>query len=309
MAKTWRAPHAGNIEVLEFIDVEVPAPQVGEVTLAVRAAGMNPADYKHLARVQSGFPLGIGYEVAGVITALGPDTRIASGGGAVGDEVLAFRVTGGYASELTVPAADVFAKPANLSFPQAANLLLAGTTAAEMLQVTAVGPGDVVLLHGASGAVGISAIQQAQWRGARVIGTASERSFERVRSFGAQPVAYGPGLVDRVRDLAPDGVDAVLDAVGTDEAVDASIALLRDPARAVTIVRGDRTDAAGFTAVGGAMPASKAFRDSARAGLIARAGAGELAVPVARTFRLSEAVEALRFLQQGHPGGKLALVP
>ncbi|QAY61151.1 NADP-dependent oxidoreductase [Microbacterium protaetiae] len=309
MAKKWIAPRAGGIDVLEFIDDEVAAPRAGEVTIQVRAAGMNPADYKHLAREQSGFPLGIGYEVAGVLTRLGPDTHIASGGGATGDEVLAFRVAGGYASEVTVPASDVFAKPANLSFPQAANLLLAGTTAAEMLELTRVGDGDVVLLHGASGAVGVSAVQQALWRGARVIGTASAANLDRVRSFGAEAVAYGPGLEARVRELAPDGVDAVLDAVGTDEAVDVSVALLRVATRAVTIVKGPKTDAAGFTAIGGAMPASKAFRDNARAGLIARAAAGDLAVPVALTFELSEAKQALRLLAEGHPGGKLALIP
>jgi len=309
MAKRWVAPRAGGIEVLELIDDDTPAPQPGQVTIEVRAAGMNPADYKHLSRLASGFPVGIGYEVAGVITALGQDTHIAFGSGAVGDEVLAFRVSGGYASELTVPAADVFAKPANVSFAQAANLLLAGTTAAEMLQVTGVAAGEVVLLHGASGAVGISAIQQAHWRGARVIATASPESFDRVAAFDAEPVAYGPGLEQRVRELAPGGVDAVLDAVGTDEAVDVSVALLRGPSRAVTIVRGPKTDAAGFAAIGGTMPASKAFRDAARAGLIARASAGELAVPIARTFPLAEAVEALRYLAGGHPGGKLALLP
>lgn len=308
MAKKWIVSHAGGVDALELIDDDVPAPRAGEVTVQVRAAGVNPADYKHLSRATQ-FPVGLGYEIAGVISAIGTGARIASGGGAVGDEVLAFRVTGGYASAVNVPAADVFAKPANLSFPQAANLLLAGTTAAEMLHVTGVGRDEVVLVHGASGAVGVSAIQQALWRGARVIGTASAESFERVRSFGADPVAYGPGLEDRIRAIVPEGVDAVLDAAGTEEAIDVSIALLRDPTRAVTIVRGPRADAAGFTAIGGAMPVSKAFRDGARQGLIARAGAGELAVPVARTFPLADAKEALHLLQQGHPGGKLALIP
>jgi len=307
MAKKWVLASRDGIDGLKLVEAPVRAPGPGEATIRVHAAGVNPADYKHLVRAEPGD--GIGYEVAGVLTALGPDTRIASGGGAVGDEVLAFRVSGGYAEELTVPAADVFAKPARLSFPQAANLLLAGTTAAEMLNVTDVRPADVVLIHGASGAVGVSAIQQALWRGARVIGTASERSFDRVRAFGAEPVAHGAGLEERVRALAPDGMDAVLDAVGTHEAVAASTALLRDPARAVTIVRGPASDAAGITAIGGAMPASKAFRDGVRARLIARAGAGELTVPIARTFALDEAVEALHFLAQGHPGGKLALVP
>ena len=167
---------------------------------------MNPADYKGFARGdRASLPRPVGSEVAGVLAALGPDTEIASGGGAVGDEVLAFRIAGGYASAVTVPAADVFAKPAALDFPAAANLLLAGATAAETLQAVKVGAGETILVHGASGAVGVSVLQQARLLGARAVGTASERSFETVRRFGGVPVAYGPGLADRVRAAAPDG--------------------------------------------------------------------------------------------------------
>src|SRR4051794_16546355 len=137
MARMWVAEDFGDLDVFAEIDVEVPAPGPGEVTVEIRAAGMNPADYKHVARAgdRSALPLPIGYELSGVLTAVGPGTEIASGGGAVGDEVLAFRVQGAYATELTVPAADVFAKPASLPFADAASLLLAGTTAAEMLHV------------------------------------------------------------------------------------------------------------------------------------------------------------------------------
>src|SRR5699024_7108602 len=101
MAKKWIAPRAGGIEVLEFVDDEVPPPAADEVTIRVGAAGMNPADYKHLARVET-FPVGLGYEVAGVITAVGADARLGAGNAAVGVDVLAFRVDGGYASQLNV---------------------------------------------------------------------------------------------------------------------------------------------------------------------------------------------------------------
>jgi NADPH2:quinone reductase len=309
--RRWVATDFGGPEVLELVDADVPPPGPGEVTIEVRAAGMNPADFKRFAAGddRSVLPMPIGYEVAGVLRALGPDTRIASGAGAPGDEVLAFRITGGYATAVTVPAQDVFAKPATLGFPEAANLLLAGATAAEMLDVTAVREGETILVHGASGAVGVSVLQQARLLGARAVGTASERNADTVRRFGGVPVRYGEGLADRVREAAPDGVAAALDTVGTDEAVDVSLELLAGSDRFVTIAAKQRAEADGLRAIGGVLPASSAFRRRVRPRLIELAGRGELVVPVARTFPLGEAPAALDLLRGGHPGGKLALVP
>jgi len=311
MAQHWVATDFGDLDVFELVETEVPEPGPGEVTIEVRAAGMNPADYKHVAQGsdRGSLPVPIGYEAAGVLTAVGPGTEIASGGGAVGEEVLAFRLTGGYASALTVPAADVFRLPAGLGFAEAANLLLAGTTAAEMLDVTAVAPGDTVLLHGASGAVGVSVLQQARPLGVRVLGTCGAATEDVVRQFGGEPVRYGEGLEQRVRDLAPEGIAAALDAVGTDEAVDVSLALVADRQRVVSIAAFGRAEADGYRVIGGAMPASKAFRDQVRAHLVDLAGSGDLVVPVARTFPLASAREALELLRSGHPGGKLALLP
>lgn len=200
METRWVAVGFGGPEVLRQIAVDVPAPGPGEVTIAVRAAGMNPADYKHFGPGQDPalLPLTIGYEAAGVLSAVGPGTEIASGGSRVGDEVVAFQIVGGYASAITVDAADVFAKPASVSFAAAASLLLVGTTAAEMLDVTGVSDRDVILVHGAAGGVGTSVLQQARLLGATVIGTASESGFDAVRRFGATPVSYGPGLRERV---------------------------------------------------------------------------------------------------------------
>ncbi|GAA4744179.1 NADP-dependent oxidoreductase [Amnibacterium soli] len=306
------APRYGGPEVLEVVEEEVTQAGPGQVTVEVRAAGLNPADYKMVEGAYSkdpdGLPVRPGYEVAGVIAALGADTEIASGGGAVGDEVLAFRVQGGYASAITVPAKDVFAKPAALDFPEAANLLLAGTTAEDMLRVVEAREGDTLLVHGASGAVGVMVLQLARARGMRAIGTASERRFDEVRRFGGEPVAYGDGLEERVRALAPGGVDAALDCVGTDEAVDVSLAVAPTE-RIVTIAAPARAQQEGFRAVVGRDPESAAFRDSVRAGLIALAARGELVVPMARTYPLEEAGAALAFLSDGHPGGKLALLP
>ena len=310
-ARRWIATDFGGPEVLEEIEVELEEPAPGEVTIAVRAAGMNPADYKRFAPGQDPklLPLTIGYEVAGVIAALGPDTEIASGVGVLGDEVVAFRVSDGYSTALNVPAVDVFAKPATLTFPQAANLLLVGATAADALDAVGVSGGDTVLVHGAAGGVGTSAVQQAVLLGATVIGTAGERDFDAIRGFGATPVAYGPGLQERVRQAAPDGVDAAIDTVGVDEAVDVSLALVSDRGRIVSIAAFRRAQEDGFQLVGGSVPRSGPFRAAVRRPLLELAAEGKLTVPIGQTFPLSEAPRALQALQGKHPYGKLALEP
>lgn len=308
MAYHWIATRPGAIDVLHLVEYAVPPPARGEVTVRVLAAGVNPADYKHVANGDpADFPKAIGYEVAGIITAVGPDTDIASGAVAVGDDVLAFRVTGGWATELTIPANDVFAKPPSISFEQAANLLLAGTTASEMLHATGVAKGESILVHGASGAVGVSLLQQAAMLGANVIGTASGRRFETLRRFGGTPVAYGDGLESRVRTAAPAGIAAALDCVGMDEAIDVSLALVADRNRIVTIVAKQRASSEGFRAIAGAIPESQAYRDGVRADIIHLAAEGRLEVPIAGTYPLHRAPEAVQRLQTGHPDGKLVL--
>lgn len=311
MAHSWIARDFGGLDVFDFVEQEVAPPGPGEVTIDVFAAGMNPADYKHVASGgdPSDLPVRVGYEVAGILSAIGPDTEIASGGGVVGDEVLAFRIRGGYSDAVTVPAKDVFAKPESLDFPHAANLLLAGTTAAEMLEVTGAAPGETILVHGASGAVGVSVLQQARLRGIRVIGSASEANAGVVMLYGGEHVVYGDGLEERVRDLAAGPVAASLDCVGTDEAIDVSLALVADRGRIVSIANFERAERDGYRVIMGRFPASAVFRDEVRAHLIDLAGRGDLVVPVARTFPLAEAREAMAFLAEQHPGGKLALLP
>jgi NADPH:quinone reductase-like Zn-dependent oxidoreductase len=309
----WIATDFGGPEVLQLRMVDVPSPGPGEVTIAVRAAGMNPADYKHFGPGQDRrlLPLTVGFEAAGVLAALGPGVSIATGGAAVGDEVIAFQIGGGYASALNARASDVFAKPGPLDFAQAANLLLAGTTAAELLATAAVVKSDTVLLHGAAGAVGLNVLQQARLIGVRVIGTASAHNFGILESFGAVPVPYGGGpdaLAGHVRGAAPGGVTAVLDTVGSDEAVDASLALLDDRRRLVTLTAFRRAAAEGFTAIGASNPASGAFRANARTDVVEMAAAGNLTVPIARTFPFQDAREAVAALKGPHPSGKLALV-
>jgi NADPH2:quinone reductase len=308
-AQRWIGRRFGGPEVLERVELELPEPGPGEVLIEVRACGMNPVDHKRLAAGDPAtLPVAPGFEVAGVLGAIGPGTELASGGGAVGDEVLAFRVAGGYCTALVTAAGNVFAKPASLSYPQAANLLLPAATAADALRVVAVGADDTVLVHGAAGAVGTSVTQQARRRGARVIGTCSERDLAFVRGLGASAVRYGDGVQDRIHAAAPDGVDVAVDTVGADGAVDVSLALVADRDRIVSIAAFSRAQADGFQFVGGPNPESAPFRDAVRGSLVDLAAAGELTVVIGETFPFSEAPRALARLQAPHAHGQLALI-
>jgi NADPH:quinone reductase len=307
-ARKWVAVDFGGPEVLRSVDVDVPAPRDGQVTIQILAAGMNPADAKHIAPGQDRklLPLDIGYEIAGVVTGVG--TGAVPGPVGVGDEVIAALVTGGYATAMTVPVTDVFAKPKTLSFAQAANLMLVGTTAADLLQASGAGSGDTILLHGAAGAVGTSVLQQARVLGVRVVGTAAAANFDLVRQFGGIPVEYGSGLHERVRAAAPAGIAAALDTVGSDEAGDVSLALVADRARVVTIAAAARAKSDGYVFVGASNPASAPFRAHARSRIAALADSGQLTVPMAQTFEFDDAPAALAVLTSPHPAGKLALV-
>jgi len=329
MSRAILAPQYGEPSVLEFVTVAVREPGEGEVTIAVRAAGVNPADLKQL-RGEFGrtatMPLRLGSEVAGVITAVGPvalqaGTEAAVWPGtevvgpvralAVGDEVVAFRVTGGYSEHLTVKASAVLPKPPTLSWEQAGGLFTVGVTAFHLLAATGVCAGDRVLVHGASGGVGLMAVQLAVLRGATAVGTASAANQELVRRHGAEPVVYGDGLEERVRALFPDGVDIALDAVGTDEAVDTSVALVADRARIASINAFQRGGELGITLLGsgpGADPGN-AIRMGARAELLELAGSGRLEVLIGATFPLAQAAAALELIGGGHPGGKIILLP
>jgi NADPH:quinone reductase-like Zn-dependent oxidoreductase len=168
-----------------------------------------------------------------------------------------------------------------------------------------------VLIHGATGGVGLPAVQLARLRGARVIATGSPRTHDLLRALGAAPVAYGEGLLDRVRALAPDGVDVAIDLVGTDEAMDVSLALVPDRAHVVTIANFARGPSEGVRLLGngpGADPGTE-IRDAARAELARLAGAGRLRVVVAATYPLADAADAHRQISTGHTTGKLVLLP
>jgi NADPH:quinone reductase len=314
MATAVVAPAYGGPEVLSVVDTEVPEPGPGEVRIQVRAAGVNPIDFKiysgAMGDAPDALPLPVGYEVSGVVTAVGPDAEGPAGPVSVGDEVVAYRVDGGYASELVAPASVVVPKPAELGWEDAAGLLLAGSTALHTVTLARPGPKDTVLVHGASGAVGMIAVQLAKAGGARVLGTASPRNHDLLRSLGVEPFEYGDGLYERVAKATPECVDAAIDTVGTDEAVDVSLKLVADKRRIVSIAAFHRA-ATGIPLVGGAPGADPGteIRANAWRTLLPAAATGELRLLPVRSYPLTEAAAAHTLLREGHPNGKLVLVP
>jgi NADPH:quinone reductase-like Zn-dependent oxidoreductase len=186
-----------------------------------------------------------------------------------------------------------------------------GVTAVHALTATDVSTGDTVLVHGASGGVGLMAVQLAVNAGARVIGTAGETSHAYLRELGAEPVTYGDGLIERIRAIAPDGIDAAIDTAGSDEAVDVSVALVADRSRIATLVAVKRGFELGLKVLGaasGADPGTE-LRTAARLELVRQAGAGKLRVRVAGTYPLGDAAAAHRELLSGHTHGKIVLIP
>jgi NADPH2:quinone reductase len=313
MARVVVATAFGGPEVLAVVDQALEGPGAGEVRVAVRAAGINPIDWKRYSGdmgTAAALPLRLGFEIAGVVSEVGADAVGPAGPITVGDEVIAYRVDGGYADELVIPAEAAIPKPAAMSWEAAGGLLLAGATAVHALAVTSVGEGETVLVHAAAGGVGLMAVQVAVARGARVIGTASERNHEYLRALGAEPTTYGAGLADRVRELAPDGVDAAVDCVGSDEAVDVSLELVADRKRIVSIAAFGRGAQAGITMIGGGPGADPGteLRNAARLQLTALVEQGKLEVR-AHLFALDDVAEAHRQGQSGHVTGKLVLVP
>ncbi len=315
MTKAVVATAFGGPEVLALIDVPLDPPGPEEVLIAVRAAGTNPIDYKvyggALGRDPARLPMRLGAEAAGVVIEAADGAEGPGGPVKAGDEVIAYRIAGGYATQLVVPLSSVIPKPSALSFAQASGLMLTGVTAWHALTVTGVGAGDTVLIQGASGGVGLMAVQLAVDAGARVIGTASESGHPLLRDLGAEPVTYGPGLEDRVRALAPDGIDAAVDAVGGDEVLDTSLALVPRRDRIVTLLAGKRAFESGIKVIGGAPGADPGteIRSAARLELVRLAGQGKLSVLVAAAYPLAEAATAHRALATGHTRGKIVLVP
>lgn len=305
LAITYR--EYGGTEVLSLTEVDDPKIGPDWVAIDVRASSVNPVDWKIASgglasMLDTYFPVVPGWDVAGVVTQVGPAVADL----AVGDEVYGYvrkdAVQGGtYAEKVGAPERCVTRKPANATFEEAAAIPLAGLTSLQSLDILGVHAEDTVLVHAAAGGVGMFAVQIARARGARVIGTASADNHDFVRSLGAEPVAYGDGLAERVRELSPAGVSAVLDTQGGDTLTQ-SVALLAEGStgRIVSVADPEvaahggryvfvRPDVADLTTL---------------AGLV---DAGDLRVEIAETFPLAEAAKAWERSLAGHVRGKLAI--
>ncbi|MFI9352323.1 NADP-dependent oxidoreductase [Streptomyces lydicus] len=303
--KAITAKRYGDPDVLEYGDRPEPKVAPDSVLIRVKAAGVNPVDWKILAgyldpMLDAHFPFIPGWDVAGVVEALGADVPEYE----VGDEVIGYVRKDGiqhgtYAELVAAPVRTLARKPAALDWQQAAGLPLAGLTAYQASRRVGTAAGETALVHAAAGGVGSLAVQILVAQGVRVIGTASERNHDFLRSLGAEPVTYGEGLADRVRALAPEGVDVALDFVGGG-VVDVSQELLKNRGRVASIADGEVTEK------GGHLVWVRPDSDGLTA-LGALADAGKLTVHVDAVFPLAEAAEAFRRSQEGRTRGKIVL--
>jgi NADPH:quinone reductase-like Zn-dependent oxidoreductase len=294
----------GDTDVLRVVDVPALSPGPGQVRIAVRAAGINPSDWKTMrGDMRQVFPLtlpaGLGTDVSGVVDQVGAEVTEFG----VGDAVMGASLTPSFAEFALAERASLIKKPAAINWESAASLAGAGGTAYTALKKLRVHSADTLLIHAAAGGVGTFAVQLAVARGARVIGTASQRNFDYLRWIGAEPLAHGDGLLDRVRAIAPRGVDAVLDASGRGE-IPLSIELAGGPERVLTLVAFDAAATGIQVHIGG--PGSE-LRPALQqiATLIEQ---GRLTVPW-RSYPLAQTAAALEASQSGHLHGKIVIAP
>ena len=291
----------GGPEVLHVTDAPTPQPASGQIRVTVHAAGVNPFDGKLRAGAMEAqfttpLPAILGLELAGVVDALGDDITDV----AVGDRVFGWAVRAAYAEQAL---SSVYGKlPDHLDYPAAVTLPVAAETSQRVLALLDLKPGETLLLHGASGAVGELAVQFAVQAGVNVIGTASAENQDKVRALGAIPTTYGAGIVDRVRALAPGGVDAVFDAAGKGALPD-SVELRGGTDRIITIAD-PAAFGMGITFSSGGDPKSVDL-----AGLAAKLAAGELTTSIGGIYPFAEAAKAHEAVDSGHAGGKVVLVP
>jgi NADPH:quinone reductase-like Zn-dependent oxidoreductase len=303
--KAVRFDEYGGVDVLKVVDVPRPIAGPGQVLVQVKAAGINPGEAKIregllASRWPTTFPSGEGSDLAGIVAEVGPRVT----GFSSGDEVIGF--TNNRASQaeyVIVEAENLTAKPAGVPWEVAGALFVVGATAFAAVQAVELAQGDTVVVSGAAGGVGSIAVQLARRAGATVIGLASPANHEWLAGHGVIPVAYGDGVAGRIRQVAGK-VDAFVDTYGGDY-VELALELGVEPSRIDTIANFAAVEKYGVKAAGSAAGASAAVLADL-AGLIA---AGQLEVPIAATYPLSQVKDAYRQLATGHIRGKIVLLP
>jgi NADPH:quinone reductase-like Zn-dependent oxidoreductase len=285
--------------VLQVVDIEEPHAGAGQVRIAVKAAGVNPIDYKLRSGAMAQMmpltlPAGVGLDAAGVVDEVGAGVQ----GISAGDEVFGSSV-GGATAEYAV-LKEWATKPAAMSFEEAAGLPVPTETARRALKQLGVQAGDTLLVNGGAGGVGLATVQFAVAMGATVIATASEANHDYLRSLGAQPTTYGDGLADRVRAIAPGGVDLAFDAVGFG-ALPALVDLTGTPDKVLTIADYAGAQQLGVRVSGGGGEFQSPEARQEAADLFE---AGKFTMPVAETFSLDETAKAHEKSEAGHVRGK-----
>ncbi len=306
MPKAVRFDGYGGIEVLRVAEVPRPSPGPGRALVQVKAAGINPGEASirkgvFAERWPATFPSGQGSDFAGVVAELGP-------GGSrfrVGDEVIGFTDDRASHAELVVVLEkNLVAKPKSVPWEVAGSLFVAGTTAYAAVRAVSLAAGDTVVVSGAAGGVGSLVVQLARRAGAKVLGLSSEKHHGWLTRHGVVPIAYGPGVAERVRAASGGRVDAFIDTFGADY-VELALALGVSPGRIDTIINFAAVEKYGVKAEGNAEAASAEVLGE----LAALVDEGQLEVPIARTYRLAEVQAAYRDLEQRHTMGKIVLVP
>jgi NADPH:quinone reductase-like Zn-dependent oxidoreductase len=298
MPRTYVFIDHGGPDKQRFVDVPKPLPGFGQLSVAVRAAGVNPADWKR----RSGFnrvaePKQLGFEVAGVVEEVGEGVD----GFAVGDEVFGPTVGGGGFAEYALVSIDAVAKkPATVSFFDASTLYGGAAAAYEGVTQLDLAPGESLLITGVGGGIGVAAAQIALSRDLRVIGTASEAKREFVETLGVRFIAYGPGTLERLRAASPSGVAGIWDLVGGD-ALREVAPLAMDPSKIVSIA-----DAATATELGGG-PVVKNRNSALLEAIAVLAGNGTVRPYVTSVFPLHKAGEAIALVETGHATGKVVV--
>jgi NADPH:quinone reductase-like Zn-dependent oxidoreductase len=306
MPKAVRYDDYGGVDVLQVVDAVRPVPGPGQVVVRVKAAGINPGEAKIrdgllAQRWPSTFPSGQGSDLAGIVEELGEDVT----GVAVGDEVIGWTDNRASQAELVcVDAGHLVPKPAGVSWDVAGGLFVAGVTAYAAVRAVAAGPGDVVVVSGAAGGVGSITVQLAKNAGATVIGLASPANHEWLASHGVIGVPYGDGVAGRIQAAAGGHVDAFIDTVGGDY-VELALSLGDKPDRIDTIANFEAKEKYGVKIDGNAA-GSSADVLAKLAGLVDQ---GQLEIPIAGVYPLTEVRAAYRELEKGHTRGKIVLEP